>query len=370
MQRVTSQPTQLANLALRTLMILITARRHLTVNELRHALAIDLENLDNSFDIKDNVPPADVVLSSCAGLIIVQTPVSSSQEVGNQDLSNTIGTSRASGDPPGDSIVQLAHKSIRDYLASPESGWFSHAEAKMAAICRTYSDALDENSTEQEYPFLDYVKHHWGYHNVMAEKDTSETSAEKDVKKSLERQGSFPLEMRQQNVQFGLRMLAHELSSMREIFIWACKESKVNVVEVLLTINLDSYTQPTEELSDSGVLFNEDCGYIGCPVHGGADDIYPIQNVSPETGFSVPDVCIGVRTRPRAIDEALVDAVRHKRRAIVELLLAHDASISGQDPDGFTALGVAAWEGHDDMADWLLRLDSMTLENVCSVQQR
>lgn len=361
MQRVTNQAKETANLALQTLMILTSARRPLAVNELCHALAIDLENLSDGFD-EDNIPLIYSIVSACAGLVVVQAPTDGLPDI----------ATHASGASTGDSVVQLAHKSIRDYLSPSSSPWFPDAESKMAAICRIYKEAFDRADTEREHPFLDYVQHHWGHHHLMGDRESPETSADTSIEVRTAGQGSFASEFKQQAVQFGLRQLSQELGGMREVLLWACENNRVNLVEVLLLMNVDSYTQTNDDLNDSAELTDDNCKDPVCTARYDLTDIYPPHENPLKNNRSRHETCIRPTRCLREIDEALLKVVRHNRLAIAKILVAHGASLVPRDLEGLTALGRAVWEGHVDMVTWLLSLDSesMNIETLCCVQQK
>lgn len=199
MQRVTSQPEETATMALNKLMILTTARHPLSVDEVCHALAIDLEDLEDGFD-EENIPPIDYVLSSCAGLVIVEAQTRPARQPSVDGATGT--TLQGDERPSGSRLVQVAHKSIRDYLSSPQSDWFPHAEARVAAICRIYKEACERSEMKQGYHFLDYVLNNWGYHHVNSDPEVSEPPTERDIDVRLSRQSSFPLAVKQSSRQF------------------------------------------------------------------------------------------------------------------------------------------------------------------------
>lgn len=361
MQRVMSQPEETASTALQTLMILTTARRPLTANELCHALAIDLQELEDGFH-DDNAPPIDYVLSSCAGMVIVETQTG---PMGQSGLDNVLGSiSQPAEEPTGDSLVKLAHKSIRDYLSSTQSQWFPHAESQMAAICRTFKQALEHDGIHPETPFLDYAVKHWGIHHIEIDSVISAKAPVKELDLRIQRQGSFPLAVKQAGDQFGLRQLALELQELQDVLVlWACQKNSTNIIEIFLSLNLDSFLEPLSK-AQHPTEADKDCEHAWCPAHASRRDIYP--------GCSNPTmaVCAIATYQHRVIDEAFVMAAEFGRQSIAEILLSHGASIAGRVHDGWTALGVAALKGHSAMLSWLLGLDSMEVKRVLDVQGR
>lgn len=366
MQRVTSQPEETAGMALNALMILTTARRPLSVDEICHALAIDLDNLEDGFD-EENVPPIDYVLSSCAGLIIVETQTRPAPQPGAEGAPGT--TSYGVERPLGSRLIQVAHKSIRDYLSSPQSGWFPHAEARMAAICRIYTEAYEGSDSKQGYHFLDYVQSHWGYHHINSDPEVSEPPTERDIDVRVSRQSSFPLAVRQSSRQFGLRKFALELEGMRETLLsWACFKNNMNFVDILLADNLDWYQEPTAQ-SLREESWKNFAGFDWCSVHHSTQDVYPCGS-APETGKCEWEVCAKVCSDKRVISEAVVSAAFHGRVSMAETFMDHGASIAGRDGAGFTVLGAASWQGHSNMLDWLFGLDTMDVKHLLESQSR
>lgn len=366
MQRVINQPKQTARLALKTLMILIKTRRPLTVDELCHALAIDLEAPEDGFD-EDNVPPIDYVLSSCAGLVIVESQTQPARKSGAESVPGT--TSQGVERHPGARLVQVAHKSIRDYLSSPQCQHFRQTEAKMAAICRIYKEAYAKSDMKQGYHFQDYASNQWGYHLGKSNQEASEASKEQDALVQISRQGSFPLATRQANDRFGLQELALELEGMRDdVLVWACRDNKINVVDILLAYNLDSYMKPCKGYEPL-VDFMKRCGHRWCPSHA-SQDIYPLPGTPPETDDSLLDICTKLVPLTKVINAALVTAAAYGRVTIAETLLQHGASLAGLDPDGFTALSMAASKGRSDMLEWLLGQEAMHVRLFLDSQPR
>jgi len=129
------------------LMWISHSERPLKVDELCHALAVEIEspNLNSN-----NVPSIGTVLACCEGLLAVDKEVST---------------------------VRLIHSTLQEYLrAQPEL--LGAAHSTMAETCLSYLTsqqvkALSTNpsSGPQEMPFLEYCSLYWGMH---AKRDLSE----------------------------------------------------------------------------------------------------------------------------------------------------------------------------------------------------
>ena len=68
MERIHSQNTSSQELAMQVLLWITFAVRSLTTSELQHALAIDIEDLVLD---GENIPSLETILSTCAGLVIL-----------------------------------------------------------------------------------------------------------------------------------------------------------------------------------------------------------------------------------------------------------------------------------------------------------
>ncbi|POS79584.1 ankyrin repeat protein [Diaporthe helianthi] len=314
MRRINDQPKETSLMAMRTLLLLTYARRPLTVDELCHALAVEADDQDGEFD-PHNVPEMEDVLPSCAGLVVVQ---SRHQAVGSTAAS--LGThsylqydpeDRTSTSPhelvheyANNAVVQLVHKSFQDYLSLTKSEWFPRAESIMATICRAYMSACEGLESPTDRPFLEYAKSRWGYHHLKAEADsaTPETDCDPEVTHGQARNNSLSADKQSLSMQFGIRQLSKELGGMQELLFWACKEGRHNLVEVLLTTNLDVYTQQLDQSPRDPGNFPDEDGEDGTPA-------------TQPTGA-------------RLIDYALSYSVsKSGNQAVIECLVAHGASL-------------------------------------------
>lgn len=364
MRRINDQPKETSLMAMRTLLLLTYARRPLTVDELCHALAVEADDQDGEFD-PHNVPEMEDVLPSCAGLVVVQ---SRHQAVGSTAAS--LGThsylqydpeDRTSTSPhelvheyANNAVVQLVHKSFQDYLSLTKSEWFPRAESIMATICRAYMSACEGLESPTDRPFLEYAKSRWGYHHLKAEADsaTPETDCDPEVTHGQARNNSLSADKQSLSMQFGIRQLSKELGGMQELLFWACKEGRHNLVEVLLTTNLDVYTQQLDQ----------------SPRDPGN---FPDEATDGEDGTPATQP-----TGARLIDYALSYSVsKSGNQAVIECLVAHGASLGrrlqfpkeheGETFIGRTALDHSVWAGLTDILKFLLHhvsIDSMLEE--------
>lgn len=157
-ERIEAQNQGLRHLAKGAICWIFCATRPLKIFELRHALAVedDAEFLD-----EDNLPEAEDILSTCAGLVIL--------------------------DEDSD-IVRLVHYTTQEYFEKTSSHWNSDTHGKIAKTCLIYlsfiaaresSQADDDEclpkfgfwvardmheSLYKTNAFLEYSATYWGLH--------------------------------------------------------------------------------------------------------------------------------------------------------------------------------------------------------------
>ena len=126
--------------AMNVLMWVSHAERPLMVDELCHALAVELGSTNFN---AENVPSMSTLISCCQGLITVDKEVST---------------------------VRLIHSTLKEYL-SARPDIFSRPHSAMAEVCLTYMNltevkALSTAPSPQilDTPFLRYCSRHWGVH--------------------------------------------------------------------------------------------------------------------------------------------------------------------------------------------------------------
>lgn len=164
MDRIQAQAATLRDIGTRVLFWILRAMRPLKIEELRHALTVELndgeisddeashdEFLDDNFT-EEGLIPRDLIISTCAGLVSVD------------DQTGTI---------------RLIHLSIKQYLEKIENLWFPLVHLTIARTCVRYvsMDAfLNKQNDEQEileewlakYKFLAYSLENWGHHARLA----------------------------------------------------------------------------------------------------------------------------------------------------------------------------------------------------------
>ena len=137
LERIRAQEGEKAKLAMTTLMWICHSERPLRVDELCHALAVEI---GSSHFNSDNVPAIDTLLTCCQGLVTVDKEAST---------------------------ARLVHHTLREYLST----LFPQAHSLMAETCLTYLNSDQAKALPSEphpdhssMPFLKYCSRYWGTH--------------------------------------------------------------------------------------------------------------------------------------------------------------------------------------------------------------
>ena len=150
-RRIRGQDSESCRLALRTLGWINCALRPLTIPELLHATAVELE--DTTFDT-EGIPEFSMLESVCAGLITVQR----------------------------NDIVALVHYTASEYVRNHIEMLAIHRHQQLAQTCLAYlsmSDFGGDPSPQDgsfvnrlgQYPLLSYSSCHWGAHARLANEE-------------------------------------------------------------------------------------------------------------------------------------------------------------------------------------------------------
>lgn len=145
MRRIWSQGEEDVKLAERVLSWIVLAFRPLLVNEIQHALAVELEDL--CFE-EGGIPEEDFLVSVCAGLVTID---------------------------PESRIIRLVHYTTQEYFENDHMARFPSAPVSITKICLTYLSFEDFHhgncDTDQEikdrlnkYSLLEYASQYWGHH--------------------------------------------------------------------------------------------------------------------------------------------------------------------------------------------------------------
>jgi len=139
LRRIKEQKGDRSRLGMEVLMWISHAERPLRIDELCHALAVEIEATDLD---PENIRPQDTVLGSCLGVAVVDKETSQ---------------------------VRLIHYTLQEYLSRP--GVLPDAHRTLGQTCLTYLNydqvkriPADNLSSLENFPFLGYSSSHWGRH--------------------------------------------------------------------------------------------------------------------------------------------------------------------------------------------------------------
>ncbi|OBT65133.1 hypothetical protein VE03_04735 [Pseudogymnoascus sp. 23342-1-I1] len=151
-KRIEAQPEGCSELAKRVLTWISYAERPLTIEELRHALAVNPG--DNDLD-RDYFEDMEDIVSFCAGLVTVD------------DKSN---------------IVRLVHYTTQEYFLRIRQDWNPTAQEDITTTCLTYlafepfktgvsSDIEKLDDILDRYILFDYACQHWAHHAMPVQEE-------------------------------------------------------------------------------------------------------------------------------------------------------------------------------------------------------
>ena len=152
LQRIREQKGDRSRLGMEVLMWVSHAERPLQIDELRHALAVEMgsANLD-----PENIRPQDTVLGSCLGLVVVDAETST---------------------------VRLIHYTLQEYLLRPDI--LPDAHKVLAQSCLAYLNYEEVKGLPAKYipnlgdmPFLEYSSLFWGSHGKVKLSDRAKSLA-------------------------------------------------------------------------------------------------------------------------------------------------------------------------------------------------
>ncbi|KAJ5625445.1 hypothetical protein N7510_001754 [Penicillium lagena] len=154
MSRIERQGANASGLAKKTIGWIIHAKRNLTVAELEHALAIELES--SEFD-ETNITDIEQLTSYCCGLVLVDEQTTE---------------------------VKLVHYTTQNHFERALKSWFPEILDHITDSCLTYmsynvfeddrfEDKEEVKNIPNEYPFYNYSSLNWGHHFREAPGDRS-----------------------------------------------------------------------------------------------------------------------------------------------------------------------------------------------------
>ena len=315
-ERIKAQGGDKSRLGMEALMWISFAERPLRVDELCHALAVELGSTDFN---TDNVPSMSTLVGCCQGLIIVDEKAS---------------------------IVRLIHFTLKEYL-SVHSDIFSRPHSAMAEICLTYlhSEQVKAISADAypdmlDTPFLEYCSLYWGAH----------------AKRELSAYGmSLALKLLQEyDNHISAKLLFERVDEYGDF---------VGPSSSLSGLHCASFFGIVDVVA---ALIEMGCHDINGEDHGGSTPLVracqygheEVVKLLLEQGEVDPNSQDGGGRTP------LWHAAGEGHERVVEILLGREEVNPGEpDIDGGTPLLIAAWSGHEEVVRILLRRDEVNPDN-------
>lgn len=148
--RIQNQAEPDNTLGMKVLLWISQSKRPLLVDELRHALAVEWEDDEDTprcLDV-DNLLDPESLVDVCAGLVVIENE---------------------------SEVIRLVHLTTQDFFLRALEPVFPDADTQISKTCLAYISfdifcrgpcALDEelNTRLQLYPLLNYAAHYWGDH--------------------------------------------------------------------------------------------------------------------------------------------------------------------------------------------------------------
>ena len=300
LERINGQDEEKVKLALATLMWVCHSERPLRVDELCHALAVEIGSAD--FD-PDNVPPITTLLGCCQGLITVDKEAST---------------------------VRLIHHTLREYLSSCPN-LLATAHSTIAETCLTYLNSKQVKELppypppdDPSMPFLKYSSRHWGTH---ARREFSDCTMS----------------------------LAMELLSLHE--------NHISAISLLAQFwsTCDIYGEPEDDIEDDfdsdfddSFVYSRFSG-LHCASFFGLIQLAAKLIDSNVCEINQPD-CTGFTP--------LLWAAENGHEEVARLLLEQEnVDPNSRDIGGGTPLQLAASNGHEEVVKLLLRKEGVNINN-------
>lgn len=339
MERIMSQTPSHRDLAKRVIAWITCALRPLTVEELRHALAVDIGKAQLN---RDALPEISIILQVCVGLV-------------------TVGES--------DGIIRLVHYTTQEYFRETQNTWFPEAENEITITCVTYlnfhefkSGICPTNEALRERldgnPLFHYASHHWGDHARNA------TSICEGV------------------IEF-LKSDSNVESSAQSLMAWGRYSNGQEVPENIKGLHLAAYFGNLAEtqillLKNDPDLMDGDhrtaLSYAACNGHSAVVELLlenganidsrdclfttPLSYACQEGHTNIAGILIDNHVQVDSEDvedrTPLSHAAEAGYAAILQLLLDNNAEVDSKDDEGQTPLLIAVGEGHMDIVHLLL----------------
>ncbi|CAG9983235.1 unnamed protein product [Clonostachys byssicola] len=376
MRRIEDQGKGYRELAKQILAWIIHAKRPLSTQELRHALAVKpgMTTMDD-----DYIPTTRILRSVCTGLVTVD------------DESGTI---------------RLVHYTTQQYFERTWTNWFPSAQIDITTICVTYlsfevfqsgycTTLRQFHRRLQSNPLYDYAAMNWGYHAREVSDlpkavfdflrcESRVEAASQVIMKAKSFLGSdinaSPTGMTGHHLvaYFGVLKVLNELLGGCDLNIkdgygrtplsYAAEEGNEDVVELLIKKNVDLNVKDEEDCAPlllAAKAGNHTIVEILLAEEGVEVNTRDINGQTPLSQAAENGSKLVVRTLldKDGVDINLQDkygqtplllAARNGHEAVVRLLIDKNSNPNAKDIDGWTPLSLAARNGHQVVVKTLL----------------
>ncbi|KAJ7444183.1 ankyrin repeat domain-containing protein [Mycena latifolia] len=334
MERINHQTEEDRQLGILALTWVSNAKRPLSVAELQEALAIEPEL---SFLDTDNLLDMDIILSACAGLMIVDDTVS---------------------------VVRLIHYTTQDYLDSIQSEQFPLAHITIVSTCLTYLsfpefEVLPEDweHKKQEdlfvaHPFLEYAQycliHAKGEPELLLQDKLMVFLIGASRFTSVWRD-AVPWEGIYRDYYFPPLCLsaASDLEVIMRQFLGQGIAPE-DMVAALCAASSNGHIHPVQLLIDAGAKVNAQDDYYGHPLAAASKNGHePVVQLLIKKGADV-------NAQGRQYGNALQAASMDGHKSVVQLLIEKGADVNAQGGDYGNALQAASNAGHTSVVHLLI----------------
>jgi len=313
--RIWAQGWHKSRLGVEALMWVTHAEQPLSVEELCHALAVEIGSTNFN---ADNIPSISTVLSCCQGLISVDRETST---------------------------ARLINVTLQKYLSSgPDGLGLYEPHSTMAEICLTYLNSAqvkaisaDTSPSALDTPFLEYSSIYWGVH---AKRELSPLATSLALQLFQEYKGHVSANILEQTGHLDPPDLGTDFGSSLRFSGLHCA-SFFGIVELVAALT---------ETGCRDINGGDSAGYtpLAWAAHNGHDEVVKMLLELEGIKLDEPD---NNGTTP------LSQAARNGHEGVVKMLLERD-EVNPNKPDsqGQTPLSHAALNGHEGVVEILLGL--------------
>ena len=306
LQRIREQKGDRSRLGMEVLMWVSHAERPLGIDELRHALAVEIDSTDLG---PENIRPQDTVLGACLGLAVIDAETST---------------------------VRLTHYTLLEYLSQPRI--LPDAHKTLAESCLAYLNYDEVKGLRanhilnlRDMPFLEYSSLYWGSHAKVELSDRAKSLALELLNRASNHISSTLLISR--------IMSPHSCSLPHHIWLGLHCAAYFGVTEAVAAF-----------IEREGCNINQsDCmGFTALmwAARQGNEEVVKLLLALRDVNANKPD---------KDGDTPLWRASFHGHQGVVKLLLARsDVNANKRDNDGETPLWRASCNGHEEVVKLLL----------------